>query len=86
MLAFYNLVFIPLQGGFNFGFNPAHIVMEVITLIFYFIDIVYLIKCHQKIKQRLVNLQLKDHTGEKHSWRSIEDEKKDLKKAKLHMF
>jgi hypothetical protein len=40
LLVLYNLIFIPLQAAYKIEYNPGYIIMEVLTLIFYAIDIV----------------------------------------------
>lgn len=85
-LVVYNIVFIPLQAAFRFDFHPSYIVLEVFTLIFYFIDIIVIFKAHGILVKRLKDLNQKDLGNDKHLWRSIEDEKKDVRRLRIYIF
>jgi hypothetical protein len=78
-------VFIPLQASYDFDYNATYIVLEVITLILYFIDILIVFKSHKEILKRLKHLQAKENATDKHLWRSLEDEKKDLRKNRFYI-
>ena len=58
--------------------------MEVFTFLLYFFDIIQTIRAYIKIKKRLRHHDDKE-TGEKRLWRSVDDEKKDLKKVTIYL-
>ena len=42
ILIVYNIVFIPLQFAFDIRFDGKYLIMEMLTLLFYSIDIIYM--------------------------------------------
>jgi hypothetical protein len=82
---FINIAFIPLQAGYRIEYAPIFIVLEVFTVILYSIDIFWQFKRHKVIADRLNDRKVKEASAEMHLWRSVEDEKKNLKYIKIYI-
>lgn len=85
LLSVYNIIFIPLQGAYQIDYHGGFIFLEVLTLIVYAIDFYKILQVHKKTSKILKGMIAGHKRDEKRLWRSIDDERKDLRKLKLDM-
>lgn len=62
----YNIVFIPLQGGYRIKYTPIFIIMEILTIILYSIDVYIRIKDHKDLDVKIKNEENHIDKEEKH--------------------
>ena len=75
-LLIYNIAFIPLQGAFRIKFTSSLIILEILSLIFYFVEIIILLIKYIKINQAIKRIDNKSELSNGIAWKPIEIKKK----------
>ena len=75
-LLIYNIAFIPLQGAFRIKFTSSLIILEILSLIFYFVEIIILLIKYIKINQTIKRIDNKSELSNGIAWKPIEIKKK----------
>ena len=78
MLQIFNIIFIPLQGGYQIKFTPTLILIEAFTIIFYIIDIILLCLKYKRIKNQLNKIDVEVNISNRVVWRSADTDYKEL--------
>ena len=84
LIQIYNIVFIPLQGGFRIKFSPGLIVMEIFTILLYIIDIFLLIIKYKRIQRKLNKIGVEVNVSNRVVWRTTDADQKELNILKIY--
>lgn len=84
-LIMYNIVFIPLQAGFQLDYEGGYIFMEVLTLIFYTLDIGYVILRYRRANSILSKLKKRNDEYDIPKSNLFEEERKKIKSLRVEM-
>lgn len=84
-LIMYNIVFIPLQAGFQIDYDGGYIFMEVLSLAFYTLDVGYVILRFRKANSILIKLNQKDDEYDILKSNLFEEERKKIKSLKVEL-
>ena len=82
LFVLYNMIFIPLQGGYRIEYGPYFIIMEILTVSLYSFDVYCLVLSHKEISIKLKNQVIEDFETD----RNFQDSnllRKQLRKIKF---